>query len=148
MIWWVWFRLQRPVWIPRVLAAVTLLLIVGFFVLRPPIAPHIPYPLRVGIGHALDFSGLFLEVLMLLVAVLGIRKQGLEGWIVLPALLLVGIAGFRPALTLFGLAHSWFPFGMQVSTFEFAYLLLVAVIFGLLLRRLLLFHASPARSRT
>jgi len=97
MIWWVWFRLQRPVWIPRVLAAVTLLLIVGFFVLRPPIAPHIPYPLRVGIGHALDFSGLFLEVLMLLVAVLGIRKQGLEGWIVLPALLLVGIAGFRPS---------------------------------------------------
>jgi hypothetical protein len=138
MIWWVWFRLQRPAWLPRATAAVALIMIAGFILLRPPFATHIPLTLRVGIGHILDFSDLSLEVFMLLIAVLGIRKQGFDGWIVLPAQLLIGIAGYRPLLTLFGLAHSWFPFGMQVSTFEFAYLLLVAVLFALLLRRLML----------
>jgi hypothetical protein len=138
MIWWVWFRLQRPAWLPRATAAVALIMIAGFILLRPPFATHIPLTLRAGISHTLDLSSLSLDVFMLLIAVLGIREQGFDGWIVIPAQLLVGIAVSRPLLTLFGLAQSWFPFGMQVSTFEFAYLLLVAVLFALLLRRLML----------
>jgi hypothetical protein len=138
MIWWIWFRLQRPAWIPKAVGVFAFLAILGLFVLQPSVFSHLPHKVGLSVRFTLNLLGLAIEVLMLLIAVLGILKQGLEGWIVLPALLLVGIAGYRPLLTLTGFAHNWFPFGMQVSTFEVAYLLLVAVLFGLLLRRLML----------
>jgi hypothetical protein len=134
MILWRWFRLQRPAWIPTAVAALWLLMAVGIILLQNSLAPNPPHALLIMV----DFCGLSLEVLMLFIVVLGIRKVGLEGWILLPAMTLISIAGYRPLLRLIGLAHNWFPFGMQVSTFEFAYLLVIAVLFGLLLRRLLL----------
>ena len=134
MILWRWFRLQRPAWLPPAVAAIWLLMAVGLILMQTSFAPNPPHPLLIFV----TFCGLSLEVLMLFIVVLGIRKVGLEGWILLPAMTLISIAGFRPLLVLTGLAHNWFPFGMQVSTFEFAYLLVMAVLFSLLLRRLLL----------
>lgn len=134
MILWRWFRLQRPAWIPTAVAALWLLMAVGIILRQTYLASNPPQALLIMV----NFCGLGLEVLMLFIVVLGIRKVGLEGWILLPTMTLMSIAGFGPLLRLTGLANNWFPFGMQVSTFEFAYLLVIVVLFGLLLRRLLL----------
>jgi serine phosphatase RsbU (regulator of sigma subunit) len=77
-------------------------------------------------------------LLYVYLAVRGIRQQGSEGWLALPALVLVGLAGFGVDLAILHIRTVWFPLGMQVTLGNIADLLLAAVIFGLLIRRLLL----------
>jgi serine phosphatase RsbU (regulator of sigma subunit) len=73
-----------------------------------------------------------------LIVIWGVREQGREGWLALPAVLLVGISQFQNALSLLHLRTSWFPFGVQVNLSQYAELLLLMVLFVLLVRRLLL----------
>ena len=72
------------------------------------------------------------------IVIQGIRRQGLEGWLVLPAVVLLGIAFFRTEVGFLHIQLTWYPFGVGVTIGEFANLLLVAVIALLLLRRLLI----------
>src|SRR5258708_5094469 len=69
--------------------------------------------------------------------VYGIRRVGLEGWSVLPAVILWGIAQFTSEFQFLSIHLNWFPFGVQVTLGDIANLLLAFVIAGLLLRRLL-----------
>jgi serine phosphatase RsbU (regulator of sigma subunit) len=80
---------------------------------------------------------LFLVPLVLIV-IWGVREQGREGWLALPAVVLVGIVQFQNELLVLHFRTNWFPFGVQLTISEMADLLLVAVLFVLLIRRLLL----------
>jgi serine phosphatase RsbU (regulator of sigma subunit) len=107
----------------------------------------------VGQGYFMAFAGppistvfeivswvarLFCIALMLWIAVEGIRREGLDGWLVLPAVILVGIARFTRELRLLHIQTNWYPFGIRIRLSDFANLLLIAVLALLLLRRLLL----------
>jgi hypothetical protein len=74
------------------------------------------------------------------IAYQGIRRKGREGWLVLPALLLVSVGQFSQELSQLGLQGIWFPFGTGVSRAQFAYAALDGVLFFLLLRQMRL-HA-------
>ena len=74
---------------------------------------------------------------MLVCIVQGIRQEGLEGWSVLPAVVLWGIAEFWDELNFLHIHLTWFPLGVLVTVRDIANLLLAFVIAGLLLRRLL-----------
>ena len=137
MVWRVWFGQQRPPWLPRLTAGLTLLLMVSnilgdeiFFGL----APHTVAVQFVTISLVLR---LLFFALMLWVAVEGIRRQGVEGWLVLPVVLLWGINAFAIQLDLLHIRLRWFPFGVTVSLGIIANLLVAVVIALLLLRRLL-----------
>jgi serine phosphatase RsbU (regulator of sigma subunit) len=67
----------------------------------------------------------------------GIRKEGLQGWLVLPAAMLWGVAQFWEELNLLHIHLTWFPWGVQITLGDIANLLLVFLIAGLLLQRLL-----------
>jgi serine phosphatase RsbU (regulator of sigma subunit) len=75
--------------------------------------------------------------LLLWVVVEGIRRQGVEGWLVLPVVVLRGINAFTIQLSLLHIQMNWFPFGAQVNLNVIASLLVALVIALLLLRRLL-----------
>ncbi|HEX4020894.1 MAG TPA: SpoIIE family protein phosphatase [Acidobacteriaceae bacterium] len=132
MMWWVWFRLRRPAWMPKAIVALTLLDIL-YTVLRYALV--MPHPVEV----AFRFVGLGIRLLFMLglvwSVVQGIRQQGREGWLALPAVVLVGITLFSNLLHIRGV---WFPFGIQVGLNDITGLVLVATIFVLLLRRFLL----------
>ena len=66
-----------------------------------------------------------------------IRRQGVEGWLVLPAMALFVLAQFTAELSVLHFRIYWFPFGVRISMAAMADLLLTAVLFVLLLRRLL-----------
>ena len=68
----------------------------------------------------------------------GIGRQGTAGWIILPAVILVSVGQFAPELSGLGIQSIWFPFGTGVSRTQFAYAAFDMVLFGLLLRRLLI----------
>jgi len=138
MVWRVWFRLNRPSWLPHVVAITAVTYMVSNLV---------------GQGYLLDFSGPLISTifeivslvsrlvcigLMLWIVIEGIRREGLDGWLVLPAVILVGIARFTRELRLLHIRTNWYPFGIRIRLGDFANLLLIAVLALLLLRRLLL----------
>ena len=138
MVWWVWFQLQRPAWVPRVVALLTF----GFMV-STLIGENLLYPLvPISIGdifHTLSIGvRLALLIVLILVVIWGIRRQGAEGWLVLPAVVLLIVSLFNNELLLLHIRINWFPFGIRISLGQVATLLLTAVLFVLLLRRLLL----------
>ena len=138
MVWWSWFSLQRPAWLPRGVAALGLICAIsvalGRNLLIFTVAPHWVSAACAGVYVIAKL--LFLP-LMLVCVVQGIRKEGVEGWSILPAVALWGVAQFWEELNFLHINLTWFPLGVQITLGDIANLLLVFVIAGLLLRRLL-----------
>jgi Stage II sporulation protein E (SpoIIE) len=137
MVWRVWFGEQRPRWLPHLVAGLTIPLMLST-ILEEEIIPGL-VPLAV--AHHFGIVSLVLRLLffafLLWVVVAGIRRQGVEGWLVLPVVLLHGVGASATQLNLLNGRISWFPFGVQISLVTIADLLMSAVIALLLLRRLL-----------
>jgi Stage II sporulation protein E (SpoIIE) len=137
LVWWVWFRLQRPTWIPRAIGLLTLGLmlttVIGENLLYPMISPGIA-----GVFHIASIAvRLALLTLLVLVMFWAIRLEGVEGWLVLPAMVLFVLAQFTSELSVLHFTINWFLFGVRISMAQIADLLLTGVLFVLLLRRLL-----------
>jgi hypothetical protein len=137
MVFWVWFGLQRPRWLPRLTAGLTLLLMVSIVLGDEIFFGLVPHAVAVPFVTVSLVLRLLFLALLLWVVVEGIRRQGVEGWLVLPLVVLRGISAFTAQLSLLHIRMIWFPFGVQVSLGTFASLLVAVVIALLLLRRLL-----------
>jgi hypothetical protein len=137
MVWWVWFRLQRPAWLPRAVAGLTVVYIVAGAIGDDLFFSVFPHPVAVAFHMVALVVRLLLFSLLLWIVIQGIRSHGLEGWLVLPAVVLLGISRFGTELNVMHVRVFWFPFGLQISVGFVAYLLLMAVAALLLLRRLL-----------
>lgn len=138
MVWWTWFRLHRPTWLPGAVAVLTALLMLAtipaenllFFVTIPANA-----------ASAFHIVTLLLRLLLLVLLVWtvfeGIRLQGLEGWLVVPSVIFVCIGRFATELNVLHIRTIWFPFGIQFTINDLTSFLLVGTLALLLLRRLL-----------
>jgi hypothetical protein len=133
----VWFGQQRPVWVPGLTAVLTLLLIVSSILRDEVFFGLVPHEAAVHFATVSLVLNLLLFALLLWIVIEGIRRQGLEGWLVLPVAVLRGISAFQIQLGVLRVRVTWFPFGLQVTLGTFARLLGVGVIALLLLRRLL-----------
>ena len=136
MVWRVWFRIRRPTWVPWLVLAILPILMLSlsigqnlFFV---PVQPGTQ-----SVFHIISLIlRLALAALLLWTAAQGIREQGIEGWIVLPAVLFAGIAQFSAEIGYFHLIPIFFLFGLNFATRQLANLSLVVALSLLLLRRL------------
>jgi hypothetical protein len=137
MVWWVWFRLQRPVWLPRAVAGLTLVYIVAGPIGDDLFFQVFPHSVAVAFHIIALVVRLLLFSLLLWIVIQGIRRQGLEGSLVLPAVVLLGTSLFGAELSVLHIRVYWFPFGVRLGTGDIASLLLMAVAALLLLRRLL-----------
>jgi hypothetical protein len=138
MVWWVWFRLQRPVWVPRAVALLTFAFMISTVIGENLLYPLIPLPVA-DFFHTVSIAvRLALLVVLILVVIWGIRRQGAEGWFVLPAVVVLIISLFTNELLLLHIRINWYPFGLRFSLAQAADVLLTVVLFVLLLRRLLL----------
>ncbi|MGA9424562.1 MAG: PP2C family protein-serine/threonine phosphatase, partial [Terracidiphilus sp.] len=136
MTWWFWFRLRGPSLVPKVVVGLTLLYGLSFSLGEDLFFTLIPH--AVGAALHLASIGIRLSLLgvLILIVVQGIRQQGREGWLALPAVVLVGIAQFQIDLLVLHVRTVWFPFGVGVYLYDIANAVLSVVIFVLLLRRL------------
>ena len=137
MVWRSWFQQRRPAWIPWALLPLVLILMVSqaislnfFFIVSAP---------AIAAAHIVSLGvRLILSVFLIYIVYKGIREQGLEGWLVLPAVLLASAAEFYREVQEVGLPAIWFPFGVQITLPVASSLLLVIVLAVLLVRRLVL----------
>jgi len=139
MVWWVWFRLRRPAWAPKAIVLLTLLAMISV-VLGDNFFLFVPH----SVGAALHVTVLVIDRLLLLLMVLivigGIRRQGREGWLAAPAVLFLVFTYYSPSawLAAWGVPPAWFPLGAQFTLGDISDIAFVATIFVLLLRRLML----------
>ncbi len=138
MVWRAWFRQRRPRWIPWSLIPLVLLLILSRALSENLFFTVVSSPVMAAAQTASLIARLVLSAFLLYVVVKGIREQGIDGWLVLPAVLLAAVAEFTRELQSLGLRASWFPFHVQITLSVASQLLLVLVLAVLLVRRLIL----------
>lgn len=138
MAWWVWFRLRRPAWMPKLILILTLLDAAAFGVFDPTLLLYFSRSTMSALHWIAGGVEVAFFLLMAWIVLQGIRRQGWEGWLTLPAVVLLGISQFDHELADAHIRVTWFVWGVNVSLLTIGDLLLVAVMFVLLMRRLLL----------
>jgi len=138
MVWWAWFRLKRPTWLPRFVAVLACVYIASNLLGQGYFYSFISQP----VGAAFQVLSWVVRLvcigLLFWIAFEGIRQEGFEGWLVLPVVILAGISRFTRELRLLHIRTNWYPFGFRVRIADITNLLLLIVLALLLLRRLLL----------
>ena len=140
MVLWVWFRLQRPAWTPKVVALLTVTYALSL-TLQTVVSDYggaLPHGLDTLLADGFDVSGnltrlAFLLVLALIVGA-GIRKEGKEGWLALPIVAVMAVELIAPVV---GVDVLWRWHGLNLQIWDLTDPLFVAVLGILMLRRLL-----------
>src|ERR1017187_7504739 len=136
MVWWVWYQLKRPAWAPMAILGLTLGSMAAAAMASAFSFSYLPH----AVWSAFEAAGLVvrlaLMLLLLLIVVLGIRKEGKEGWLVLPAALAMVYGLFGPELSVLGAGSVLHPFGILFFLSSLGSLFLVVALGVLMLRRL------------
>jgi hypothetical protein len=130
-----WFSLDRPLWLPWAVALLSLaqaFVWAGTLDLLFPLIPSTFAPifyilsqvLRVGFG-----------LLMCWIVFRGIRKLGLEGWLLLPPVILAWGDWLAGQLTFLHIPRRFFPFGVSLTLEQITGFLLMLALCWLLVRR-------------
>jgi len=131
MAWWEWFDLQRPKWLPKIIAVLALLYLaiqlLGIsWVTNSLLHEHY--------STIVDLLRLGLLALMLFIIYQGIRKNGTRDLLVLLALIMLTIGLFPQEVSqLQVIPGIWFPYGVGVSRGQFAYAAFVLVMYLILI---------------
>ena len=136
-VWWKWFQLRRPRWMLKAIAALTVLDMI-FELLGEDLLYGMPHASGVVFHEASGTVRLVLLVLLAFIVGKGIRVEGKEGWLVLPAVVLMAFEQFQSELISLHMHGTFYAFGSVLFYNEAADLVLSAAIALLLLRRLLL----------
>jgi Stage II sporulation protein E (SpoIIE) len=140
LFWWQWFRLRDRRWIPRaawlLAAAITLL---NFCAWSPDLDFHfIPLAALHGFYAASLWVTVPYVLLLLVILVEGYRRDRTETlWAALPLLLYVYNRFANYLENVFHIRSWFFPFGLGINTGDILYMLMIAVIGVLSLRRFL-----------
>ena len=136
-VWWKWFQLRRPAWVLKSIATLTVMDMV-FELFGENLLYDIPNSTSLAFHALSEVVRLGLLGLLAFVVGKGIREQGREGWLVLPAVVLMVFEQFQSELISLHMHGTFFVFGTVFFYNEAADLMLVAAIALLLLRRLAL----------
>jgi hypothetical protein len=137
MVWWVWFGRQRPAWTPRAAAGLALIYFITIVIGQEMFSGLVPHRVAAVFLTASVLVRLLFLAMQLWIVAWGIRRQGLEGYMVLPAVLLWGVQTFSTELLLLHVPLRWETFGLSIRLSQISNLLLALVVGLLLLRRLL-----------
>lgn len=130
MAWRDWYKLDRPVWVPSVIIVLTLIYGCAQLLGLPWLSDTIPHPVFQAIS---GYTRLLFAVLLVYTIYWGIKQQGKEGWLFLPAVILISTGLFAQELSQIHIPGIWFPYGVGVSRTQFAYAAFSVVMFILLI---------------
>jgi hypothetical protein len=130
-----WFELDRPLWLPWAVALLSLaqaLVYAGVLDLLFPLVPSTLAPVFYVLSRVLR---VIFGLLMCWIMFRGIRKLGLEGWLLLPPVVLAWGDWLAGQLTFLHVPRRFFPFGVSLSLEQITGFLLVLTLCWLLVRR-------------
>lgn len=131
--WWEWFDLHQPKWLPKIIAALTLLYVAIQVLGLTWVSSAI---IQTHYQTIADDIRLVLLVLMLFITFLAVGKQGAKDLLIFAALLLLVIALFPGEISaLHVIPGIWFPYGVGVSRGQFFYAAFVLVMYVVLIQK-------------
>jgi hypothetical protein len=138
LFWAYWFRLGGMARLHRLVWGLVVALGVATAMLRAPLyGSVVPVHAMVWLSPLAIALKLSLGVLLVWVTVLGIRKDRAEGWLALPAVLLVILSRYSEELSVLHVPTAVYPFGVGFGVNSAATILSLAIITVLLVRRFL-----------
>jgi Stage II sporulation protein E (SpoIIE) len=138
LFWAYWFRLDHMGRLHRAVWSLVLLLGVSIAMLRAPFYGRVvPVHAMVWLSPLGLALKLLLGALLLWVTYRGILKNKAEGWLAIPAVVLVAISVYQVELLVLHVPVTFFPFGLAVSISQIAAMLSLGIITILLIRRFL-----------
>ena len=138
LFWAYWFRLGGMARLHRIVWGLVVALGMATAMLRAPLyGGLVPVHAIVWLSPLNLVLKLLLGVLLVWVTVRGIRKDRAEGWLALPAVLLVFLSRYSEELLVLHVPTIVYPFGVGISINGIATILSLAIITVLLLRRFL-----------
>ena len=138
IFWATWFRLDGMARLQRMVWSLAVLLGIGIAMLRAPLyGSVVPVHAIVWLSPLTLALKLLLGALLVWVTVRGIRKNKTEGWLALPAVVLVVVSLYQTELAVLHVPITFFPFGIGITLSRSATSLSLAIITVLLLRRFL-----------
>ncbi len=137
MAWRAWLKVDRPAWLPKAVAALSLVLLLAQLLSRPWLF-HAVFPSFAASALRYLITGVRLGFVLVLALIVwgGIRRRGREGWYALPAVLAIGAVLFTAELVAVHVPGIWFPYGVGLSLSEVASVVFDALLFIVLIRRL------------
>lgn len=99
--------------------------------LPPLLGTAVPFSWLPGMHATINISRLAIGLLFAAIVVFGIRRQGREGWLMLPAVLLFSVSLFGAELRLLHIPTGWTIFGVRIELFQVAEVAL-SVVWGML----------------
>lgn len=137
MVWWAWFRLRRPAWVPRAVAVLTAGQMITMAFGANLVNDAIPQKVGMTFFLVSVLLRLLHAALMAFVVARGIRETGAEGWLVLPAVIPLMASLFENELIVLHL-YGFFHFhGVTVLFIEIAQMIMAAAVGLLMLLRML-----------
>lgn len=144
MAWRSWFKLDRPAWLPRLIAGFTLLLLLAQCIARLPVlGMSLPHWLALIAHYTVTGARYGLLITLAGIVYCGIRLRGREGLYALPAVLAIATVLFASELNALHVPGIWFPWGVGLSLSEIASVVFDVFLVCLLLRRLWSYARSP-----
>ncbi len=138
LFWAYWFRLDSMSRLHRVVWGLVVILGIATAMLRAPLyGSMVPVHASVWLSPLALLLKLLLGVLLVWVTVIGIRKDRAEGWLALPAVLLVILSRYSEELSVVHVPTAVYPFGVGIGVNTVATILSLAIITVLLVRRFL-----------
>jgi hypothetical protein len=147
VFWAYWFRLDRMARVHQAVWTVAVLLGLGTAMLRAPLyGTLVPVHAAVWLSPLTLILKLLLGAMLVWVTVRGIRKNRFEGWLALPAVVLVAAAQYNEQLLVLHIPTAFFHiFGVGIGIGSISLVLSFVIIVVLLLRRFL--HGQRERER-
>jgi Stage II sporulation protein E (SpoIIE) len=138
LFWAYWFRLEAMARLHRVVWGLVVMLGIATAMLRAPLyGSLVPVHASLWLSPLTLALKLLLGILLVWVTVLGIRKNRAEGWLALPAVLLVILSRYSEELGVLHVPLAVYPFGIGIGVNTVATILSLAIITVLLVRRFL-----------
>ena len=137
MVWWKWFRLRRPAWVPWAIGGLTLAYMIFGIAGEGVLPGGTSRPLSAAFVAGPGVTRLAFLALLVFIIWLGIREDGPSGWLVLPAVLPLAGLQFQTELVVLHMPVQWHPLGINFTIGNLANLVLEAALSVLLLQRLL-----------
>jgi len=118
MAWRGWLGSDKPGWVPKIIVVLTLVYLCSQLLGLTWLPAAIPHALFQSISN---YVRLLFVLLLIFITYRGISQKGREGWLALPAILLISTGLFAQELLDLHVPGIWFPFGVGVSRTQYAY---------------------------
>ncbi len=141
LFWASWFHLESAGWMRRSVWMLVAILAGATLMLRPPLHGRvIPLHAAVYLHPLVLWTKLALAVPLLIVTIIGIRKNRFEGWLALPVILIAVVANYQVELRLLHVRILYTVLGFRLSLGQISTMLSVCIVVLMVSRRFL--HAQ------